>query len=342
MKTKLKLIKRVALLALLSTLNLQLSTVFAQGTAFTYQGRLTDGGNPANGSYDLQFTIYDTLTGSLIDSGPLTNSATGITNGLFTVVLDFGMTPFTGGNRFLEIAVRTNGSSTFATLASRQKLTPAPYAITAGNLASVIANNSVNTALYATVGGGDANSADGFGSTVGGGVLELKNSTASPALFGAINFNDSANSYAGQISYNTSDNGLHFRTGGTDDRMKLNAAGLTVNGTFVSASDRNSKENFSRIDSRDLLEKVVSLPVTEWNYKQDIASKHIGPMAQDFYAAFGVGPDDKHIATIDEGGVALAAIQGLNQKLEEARAENTELKQRLEALEKIVLGKKLN
>jgi UDP-N-acetylmuramate-alanine ligase len=65
-------------------------------------------------------------------------------------------------------------------------------------------------------------------------------------------------------------------------------------------------------------------------------------MAQDFHTAFAVGEDDRHITEVDEGGVALAAIQGLNQKLEEARAENTELKKRLEALEKIVLNQKSN
>jgi len=59
-------------------------------------------------------------------------------------------------------------------------------------------------------------------------------------------------------------------------------------------------------------------------------------MAQDFYAAFAVGPDDKHIATVDADGVALAAIQGLNQKLDETREENAELKQRLEKLEQLM------
>ena len=88
-----------------------------------------------------------------------------------------------------------------------------------------------------------------------------------------------------------------------------------------------------------MLEKVVALPLSSWNYKADTSTRHIGPMAQDFYAAFGVGPDDKHIATVDADGVALAAIQGLNQKLEETRAENAELKQRLEKLEQLMNGK---
>ena len=69
--------------------------------------------------------------------------------------------------------------------------------------------------------------------------------------------------------------------------------------------------------------------------------KHIGPMAQDFHAAFQLdGADDKHISVVDEGGVALAAIQGLNQKLEEQRAENADLKARLEKLEQLLLEKK--
>lgn len=105
-------------------------------------------------------------------------------------------------------------------------------------------------------------------------------------------------------------------TGGTE-MMRLNSAGLRVNGTFVSSSDRNQKEAFAPVEPREVLEKVAALPLSEWNYKQDPTSRHIGPMAQDFHAAFGVGPDDRHIATVDADGVALAAIQGLNQKVEE-------------------------
>ena len=78
-------------LGLLSTFNLQPSTVLAQGTAFTYQGRLNDGGNPANGNYDLRFTIYDsTNIPGVVIAGPLTNSATAVSNGLFTANLDYG------------------------------------------------------------------------------------------------------------------------------------------------------------------------------------------------------------------------------------------------------------
>ena len=96
-------------------------------------------------------------------------------------------------------------------------------------------------------------------------------------------------------------------------------AGVTLTaggGTWNSLSDRNSKDNLQPVDSIDILDKVAGLPVTTWNYRtQDPSIRHIGPMAQDFYAAFNVGEDEKHIATLDESGVALAAIQGLYQKL---------------------------
>jgi hypothetical protein len=115
--------------------------------------------------------------------------------------------------------------------------------------------------------------------------------------------------------------------------MTLTSSGLTVNGSACCSSDRNTKENFTPVEPRDVLEKVAALPITRWNYKNDRGTPHLGPMSQDFYAAFGVGPDDKHIATVDADGVALAAIQGLNEKLEEKETEIAELKQRLEKLE---------
>jgi hypothetical protein len=146
------------------------SPSLAQGTAFTYQGRLSDGTNSANGVYDLQFTIYDTPIGFNTIAGPITNSAVNVSNGLFTVALDFGANPFTGAARYLDIAARTNGTGAFVTLSPRQKLTPAPYAMTAGALANVIANNQYNLSLYATVNGGEFNSAGGFGATVSGGI----------------------------------------------------------------------------------------------------------------------------------------------------------------------------
>ena len=123
----------------------------------------------------------------------------------------------------------------------------------------------------------------------------------------------------------------------------MNVYGLTFN----PGSDRNLKQDFKAVDPLAILDKVVSLPVTEWAYKADSQTRHLGPVAQDFMAAFNLGSSDKSIATVDADGVALSAIQGLNQKLEqkleETRAglrqrelENAELRRELSELRQIV------
>jgi hypothetical protein len=101
----------------------------AQGTAFSYQGRLNTASGPANGSYDLTFTLFNTNAGGILISGPVTNSSVGVSNGLFTVAVDFGSAPFTAGQAlWLEIGARTNGAATFSTLAPRQAVLSTPIA----------------------------------------------------------------------------------------------------------------------------------------------------------------------------------------------------------------------
>ncbi len=119
----------------------------AQGTAFTYSGKLNAGATPASGSFDLTFTVFDSdQPGGNLIAGPLTNSATAVTNGLFTATIDFGAGIFTGTNYWLEIGVQTNGGSGFTTLAPRQPLTPTPYAIfasTASNVVGTVSSGSL-------------------------------------------------------------------------------------------------------------------------------------------------------------------------------------------------------
>jgi hypothetical protein len=133
MKTKLALTRRVALLVLLSTLNPQLST-WAQGTAFTYQGRLGDTGAPANGHYDLRFKLFTDPLGNNQAGGAVLTNGVSVADGLFTVTLDFGAAVFTGSNYWLEVDVKTNGASSYFNLSPLQALTPAPYAIFAENV----------------------------------------------------------------------------------------------------------------------------------------------------------------------------------------------------------------
>jgi hypothetical protein len=129
-----------------------LSTSYAQGTAFTYQGRLNDGTNPAAGTYDLRFTLFDASSGGSVMAGPTTNGAVAVSEGLFTVTLDFGAGVFNGTSRWLEISVRTNGAGSFTKLNPRQLVTPEPYAIMAGEVTSTnIPRLTVsNTSVQAT------------------------------------------------------------------------------------------------------------------------------------------------------------------------------------------------
>jgi hypothetical protein len=117
------------------------SSLQAQGTAFTYQGRLNLNGAPASGSYDFQFILFNVSQFGFPAAPILTNTAVAVNNGLFTTTLDFGSGIFNGTNYWLDISVRTNGNSAFTGLLPRQPLTPAPYAVfanTASNLSGTL------------------------------------------------------------------------------------------------------------------------------------------------------------------------------------------------------------
>jgi endosialidase-like protein len=103
-------------------------------------------------------------------------------------------------------------------------------------------------------------------------------------------------------------------------------AALTLGPSGVDSSDRTLKERFEAVDPRTVLAAVATLPIERWSYKGETI-RHLGPMAQDFAAAFGLGADDRHIFTLDAAGVALAAIKGLHALAQAQHA-------RLEALER--------
>ena len=115
---------------------LSVSAVCAQTTSFSYQGRLTDGGTPANGNYDLQFALFDSLANGNQIGSTQTVTNVSVSAGIFTVQLDFGASAFPGANRFLEIGARLNGTATFTTLAPRQPINSTPYAVRSLNAAS--------------------------------------------------------------------------------------------------------------------------------------------------------------------------------------------------------------
>ncbi len=129
---------------------------------------------------------------------------------------------------------------------------------------------------------------------------------------------------------------------GVDPTHKIDVAGgAYCDGTnWVNASDKNSKENFEKVDGEEILEKISDLEITKWNYKGDDDAQHIGPTAQDFKKTFGVGADDKSISTIDPSGIALAAIKELYVQLQAKDKEMKELREEMAKLKKEMAKKK--
>jgi hypothetical protein len=111
---------------------------------------------------------------------------------------------------------------------------------------------------------------------------------------------------------------------------------LAISGTLNQGSSRDLKTDIASLDPAEVLSQVTSLPVSAWSYKTEIGVRHVSPMAEDFHRTFGMGADDKHLAPGDQAGIALLAIQGLNQVVREKDKEIAELKSRMEALERLV------
>ena len=199
---------------------------------------------------------------------------------------------------------------------------------------------------YSTIGGGDSNTVSAYTSTIGGGSGNTASGIASTVPGGENNLAKGAYSFAAGRRAKAENAGcfawadssdIDFRcgvnnsftaraTGGVYFVSAIDGTGAATAGVILpiggnawaALSDKNSKANFAPIDSRAVMEKLARIPISTWNYKtQDEAIRHIGPMAQDFAAAFNVGEDDKHITTIDADGVSLAALQGLYQIVQE-------------------------
>jgi trimeric autotransporter adhesin len=222
---------------------------------------------------------------------------------------------------------------------------------TSSGSASTIAGGYQNRAtnIWSTVGGGSGNLASGYSATVPGGFQNTAQGSFSFAAgYRAKAIHDGSFVWADSRNFDfasNADDKVRFRcSSGFDIITAINGSGVPTAGVYLSpgdsswnaVSDRERKENFQTVNPLAVLDKVAALPISRWNYKSNPTQEHLGPMAQDFHAAFGLGPDDKHISSIDVDGVALAAIQGLNRKVDEQRVENADLKRRLAELERLV------
>jgi trimeric autotransporter adhesin len=240
----------------------------------------------------------------------------------------------TGTNQFL---IRASGGVGIGTASPQADLHVNGSTVLQGLVAppASSATNILNLGSGAT--------ADGFRN----GISFFETATATAMGFGYDGTGDSAHN-ALRIYHSSGKDLFTFQANGSlgvgtnSPQQALHVIGnILASGTVTGSSDRNVKENFTPVNPLEVLNKVTAMPISRWNYKTETEVTHLGPMAQDFYSAFAVGMDDKHISMVDADG-ALAAIQGLNQKLEEQRAENAELKRRLESLEKIIRNQKSN
>jgi hypothetical protein len=234
------------------------------------------------------------------------------------------------------------------TLASGTDSTAFGNETTAGGDNSTVSGGIGSNAsgLDATIGGGYYNSATNTAATVPGGENNVAGGVAS---FAAGNEAKAINAGAfvwgdntGTITTSAAANSVTFRASGgyrlftgTGAGGASLPAGMTA---WTSISDRNAKKNFRSVDTVAVLDKLAAIPVQQWNYKweKDSDVPNIGPMAQDFKHAFYPGRDDKGISTLEFDGVELAAIQGLNQKLEEQKAENSKLERSVAELKELV------
>jgi trimeric autotransporter adhesin len=320
-------------------------------------------------------TIESNATEATIGGGGqnMIQNATGttISGGKFNTIQD-GATLATICGGFSHI-IHTNAS--FATISGGQYntvQTTARYStISGGHL-----NTIQSLAHFATIGGGSGNviRPDANYATIPGGRLNSATNHAFAAGFrakadhtGAFVWADFQHADFASLRANQfrvrADGGARFdfnEDHWVDLRYQSNfivaariintssGAYLSAGGSWVNSSDRDRKTGFTRVDPQAVLAKVAALPLSEWSYKTEgETTRHLGPVAQDFHAAFGLGGDSKAIATVDADGVALAAIQGLNHKVEmgkqkaesleqrlaQKETEITELQQRLEKLE---------
>jgi len=127
--------------------------------------------------------------------------------------------------------------------------------------------------------------------------------------------------------------GVYFITSDGSEPGNLGAQVSSGTSGWVQLSDLNAKTGITPIDTQEVLRKVAELPVTAWRYKHNPERPYIGPMAQDFHETFGLGSDDRHISTLDTDGVALAALKGLIEELQERKDRSAAQARRLHELE---------
>ncbi len=245
-------------LALMLAVNL--ISAQSQTTAFSYQGKLDEGGVPANGPYDFQFLLFDAASsGSQIGSTVSVNDLT-VTAGIFTTTLDFGAAAFPGANRWLEISVRAGASTgAYTTLNPRQQISATPYAIRSLSAASADTATNATNAANAT-NATTAGSATNFSGVLAGDVIGTQGATTVVRLQGRIVANTAPND-GDALKFNAANN--RWEPGVIVGQKGLNWKGVWSSATAYSIDDAVSHNGSSWIAK---LPNTNSAPVEGANW----------------------------------------------------------------------------
>jgi hypothetical protein len=231
------------------------SPVTTVSTGITYQGRLKNGGTPANGQFDLVFKLYDALSAGNQVGSPITVTNQTVTEGLFTVQLDFGSSVFWGEARWLEIAARASGGGSYATLSPRQPLTAAPYALSlkpGAVITTTVGSNPALSAFNFSTGTGLSGSSDngrgvyGFSDTAWGiygftntgyGVYGYGGTASSVGVYGTSNSGKGVQGFSstnnGVYGTSSSNHALYGQTSGSAVYAGVYGNSTTTNGNGV-------------------------------------------------------------------------------------------------------------
>ena len=282
----------------------------------------------ANGAY------ATAMGGNTIASGPYATAIGFGTTASGYYATAIGNATTASGDESVAMGYNTTANSSFSTAmggyttAGNQYATAMGYYTTASGVEAVsMGYNTTASGAYAT--------AMGYNTVAGGTAsVAMGNAVSTGTYSGCLVAGDySTATVLSSSTYNQMT--MRFAGGYRLYSNSSSSAGVTLafgGSSWASVSDRRKKENFTTLDKEDMLMKVCAMPVTRWNYKsQPTAQKHVGPMAQDFYAAFGldgVGCDTT-INTVDIDGVNMIAIQALEKRTEELQKENDALKAQL-------------
>jgi Chaperone of endosialidase len=365
--------KRLVLFSVGAVFGLFGSTLQAQvPQRINYQGRVVVGATNFNGTGLFKFALMNSANGQTLwsndgtsnnGSEPTNAVSIAVSNGLYSVSLGDNslpnMTKVPGtvfDNNKVSLRVWFNdGSHGSQLLSPDQRIASVGYAFLAAEVGNPVSGaiafvaDSPNEIFNIQAPGGLILSTQGTQGvytpvTLNTDINSLGNSELSVvADFTSGNISTDGNITAGgsvTAGFINVGNGVSLNGNGNVQAGNIQAQSAQFSGnvqaqSFTTTSDRNTKEQFRPVNARAILARVASLPIETWNFKQDDCGvQHIGPMSQDFYAAFQVGPDDKHIATVDADGVAFAAIQGLNEIVQEQNAELAAKAKEIGALEK--------